>query len=984
MPRSTIDRVIRCVTAVSMLLSFLPPASVLAGQANYIPAPQEGEATVTPSPTLAATAVVTATVTVPLSPTVTAIVSPTAMVVVTATATLTPTILPAPTETPLPAPTETATPIVTVTPTVMATTPVTPTAMPTLTPTPVLTMTPTVTATLPVTPTLTPTPTPVPAPNLGLTMSVNPPRIRPGERVTMTITLSNASQLPVDDLTISSTLPAGLSYETPLGPISPSYNPLLHLLRWPVSADLSGASSLSVGYVGRVDAALGPGKLNVRAGLDSPHLSPITPTQSTSPLTIEAAGAALEPGQADRIQLGLKTANRGQGQAEVQRWVGVYVVDDQGVAVADGTVITLSLQGGQLDQTELQTKDGVAAARFKTPRGQAFTLSASAGSVQSSLSWPSGAPEAELLLGRKAQDERYGEAAAAIGRARNAMRAEGADEVAENRSRRVRFESDRMSYELKVQNSNLEEESEQLPPGERLQVGFQLTGLRAGQTSLMSGPQIRRVRDNWVTYGDETGLWQVAYEVGEASLEQYFVFEKGIPIAADLIIEGIFQTQLRPTYVSDEAGLRFAPAGPEGDEAVGVAYGPALVEDAQGRRFFAPLNLSGKKLKITLPAGWLAQAEFPIVVDPVIGPPELVSGLQGEADDPATASDGTDFLTVWEWNGDIYGQLVDTSGVLTGSLITVSQADGVQHGPTVAYNSQTQEYVVVWDDHRYGWSYNSLQAQRVSRTGQLLGSEIEVLPPSQGVGYQDIAVSDGGSYLVVWAHNTGSATGYDVYGQLLSSSGALSGTRLTIAQVSGTQSQSAVAYDSSEDLFMVVWQDYRSGTDYDLYSQQITTGGVLSGSNQVLVSSADSDTAPDIAGNRNGQFLVSWQRELSSSNYDVHGLRVAANTGQAIGSELAIDTDSGGKEYRAAVTGLSTGDYLVVWARLQLDSSGDGQQRRQFRNHANPERGDHGEPEEPRRGAGSRSSADDLDRYQSSRATNDHWPASGRQRDDER
>ncbi len=912
---SLLDRLIRLVIIGSLLLTSLPPAA-LAGPARQ-PQAQTEEPTVPPTepptaePTVEATAEATepptaeATEEPTVPPTEPATVEPTAEATEPPTAEPTEPALPA-TDTPTPLPTET----------------------PTLTPTAVLTLTPTL------------TPTSIPEPlNLGLSMAAEPAFVSPGDLVTVTLTLSNPGLLAVENLVISSTLPAGLGYDTPLGAAAPSFNPILHLLTWQVPAELTGQAGLDLGYVGRVAADAPAGVLNLVAEISQPAVA--EPGLAQAVLLIAAPATAtptpVVAGPPAEVQLGIEPLPAAESDpAETESWLAVAVVDADGLAVADGTEVRLNIQGGRLDQSVLQTEAGVVTTRFTAPSDQAVTITAQAESVQDSLGWREGGvrhpPRPELA----AREQRYGAEVQAMLKARNALEVDGDRLLADNPGRRVDFSPAGLTFELKQTDDDLKGEAPDLAAEERLRLGFRLTGLRVGSQSLLGGSLERGASDNWVTYQTPGGSWQLAYEVGEGSVEQYFVFDKGTPTEGDLVIEGEFETDLRPVLVSNEEGLRFEPAGRKAGQdnaETALAYGPALATDAQGRRLAAQLELQGKRLRAIIPAAWLAQAEFPVIVDPVIGPAELVSGLSGGVSEPAVASAGSSFLSVWSWQGDLYGQVVDGDGELSGELMTISQAAGVQHYPEVSYNPVSQEYLVIWDDHRYGETYNSIQGQRFNRAGQAVGAEIEILPPARWAGYPAAAVSDPGDYLVVWKDQSGSSL--DIYGQLLNSSGVISGSKLTLSNAGDTQTYPDVAYDSQADLFQVVWSDRRDGSSYDLYGQQVTAGGVISGSNQQLAGSGDSQPLyrPAAAGNGAGQFLVGWER--SGSNYDIQAVRVAA--GQPDGSVLDIDT-AGGSERLPAVTGLGDGRYLLLWqddgviqAQVIPDSGSPGGRRRSKR-----------------------------------------------------
>ncbi|MBE7470402.1 MAG: hypothetical protein DPW09_28975 [Anaerolineae bacterium] len=105
-----------------------------------------------------------------------------------------------------------------------------------------------------------------------------------------------------------------------------------------------------------------------------------------------------------------------------------------------------------------------------------------------------------------------------------------------------------------------------------------------------------------------------------------------------------------------------------------------------------------------------------------------------------------------------------------------------------------------------------------------------------------------------------------------------------------------------------------AGSHSDIYGQQVTANGVISGSNQRLAGDGDNSSLywPKVVSNGAGQFLVAWERQVSSSNFDIHAVRVAGSTGLAEPTVLNIDT-AGGAERYPDVTGTSGGNYLLAW-----------------------------------------------------------------------
>jgi len=427
-----------------------------------------------------------------------------------------------------------------------------------------------------------------------------------------------------------------------------------------------------------------------------------------------------------------------------------------------------------------------------------------------------------------------------------------------------------------------------------------------GQSLYATGGQLRTL-DNWLSYHPVGQHWTMMYEVNDATVEQYFIFDKGIPTRGDLVIEGRFITRLKPVYLSDEAGIVFIePQVRTSRSTDALAYGSAKVTDAAGQQLTARMSLRGKRLRLTIPGDWLARAELPLTVDPVIGPAEMVTTAEAAVDSQTIASDGVNSLAVWSWKGDIYGQRIDANGVLTGTLLTINQADGVQDHPAITYNPQTHEYLVAWVDYRYSLSDRAIFVQRVAGDGTLSGNEVEAQSPAAGANTPALAASANGNYLLIWKDQVGGTTTHNIMAQLLDATAIPSGTVVSLETAGNIQEHPAVAYDSGQDIFQVVWTDKRAGP-YQIYGQRVTGSGILSGPNQVL----GTGVYPAIGANDSGYFLTTWNNTVTGAE-QVRGIYVSTSDGSLSGSELIIDPDGTTKHY-SAVTGISGNKYLVLW-----------------------------------------------------------------------
>ncbi len=144
----------------------------------------------------------------------------------------------------------------------------------------------------------------------------------------------------------------------------------------------------------------------------------------------------------------------------------------------------------------------------------------------------------------------------------------------------------------------------------------------------------------WRAEYDLGGLVE-AYDVRPEGLEQTFVLRQRPATNGELVIRGAVASALRATGVGDYGGVLFVDALGRGC----VHYGSALAIDAAGRRQPMTTQLVDGGLELRLDAAWLAAAQFPVVVDPLVAPVDIAVGET--VVDVAIAHDPMGTKNVW-------------------------------------------------------------------------------------------------------------------------------------------------------------------------------------------------------------------------------------------------------------------------------------------------------------------------------------------------
>jgi hypothetical protein len=288
----------------------------------------------------------------------------------------------------------------------------------------------------------------------------------------------------------------------------------------------------------------------------------------------------------------------------------------------------------------------------------------------------------------------------------------------------------------------------------------------------------------------------------------------------------------------------------------------------------------------------------------------------------AIAFDGTNYLVVWqdyrsgsEW--DIYGARVSAGGsVLDPAGIAISTAPNGQGEPSVAFDGTN--YLVAWDDVRNG-AYIDIYGARVSVGGSALDPAGIAISTSANSQMYPAVAFDGTNYLVAWSDYR-SGTNYDIYGARVSAGGnVLDPGGIAISTAVRDQSQSAIAFDGTN--YLVVWEDARGGSDWDIYGARVSTGGTVLDPGGIAISTAARDQQDPAVVFDGTDYLVAWSDYRSGSGRDIYGARVSVGGSVLDPGGIAISAAANDQTYPAiAFDGTNC---LVVWHDMRSDTSWD-------------------------------------------------------------
>ncbi|MEM8533167.1 MAG: hypothetical protein AAGF95_20140 [Chloroflexota bacterium] len=297
------------------------------------------------------------------------------------------------------------------------------------------------------------------------------------------------------------------------------------------------------------------------------------------------------------------------------------------------------------------------------------------------------------------------------------------------------------------------------------------------------------------------------------------------------------------------------------------------------------------------------------------------------------------------------GQVIGTDDARISTMGPDGDGGYLAGSPHGAYNDTANEYMIVWAGNDTEDRVWEIYGQRLNAVGQEIGSDdfrISILEPEEAVAYAGIQPrvtynSDANEYLVVWTGLKGlsiMSDEVDIYGQRLDATGQLIGPRsfrISDMAPDGFGIEPDVNYNGVSDEYMVVWAGRNNGRDVNIHGQRLNAVGQEIGPNDFRISDSvpapedENDRSPKLAHNQTtNEYLVVWERNMAfvGAEIEIYGRRLDA-AGQSMGLRDVRISDmgpEGNDEYDALDPKVTyneiVNEYLVVWDGEDVHTDG--------------------------------------------------------------
>ncbi len=184
--------------------------------------------------------------------------------------------------------------------------------------------------------------------------------------------------------------------------------------------------------------------------------------------------------------------------------------------------------------------------------------------------------------------------------------------------------------------------------------------------------------------------------------------------------------------------------------------------------------------------------------------------------------------------------------------------------------------IITWRDERSGTD-KDIYAQRISGAGvvQWTANGNAICTATENQENPKLFIDGSGGAIITWSDNR-SGTNWDIYTQRISDAGVVQWTvnGNAICTASGDQHKPQICSDGSVGA-IIVWHDWRLGTNTDIYAQRISGAGVVQwpANGNAICTASEGQYYHQISSDGSGGAIITWQDKRSGSNLDIYAQR---------------------------------------------------------------------------------------------------------------
>ena len=207
----------------------------------------------------------------------------------------------------------------------------------------------------------------------------------------------------------------------------------------------------------------------------------------------------------------------------------------------------------------------------------------------------------------------------------------------------------------------------------------------------------------------------------------------------------------------------------------------------------------------------------------------------------------------------------------------ITNATGYQGGQSIVSDNKGGA-IIAWYENVSNAPNNTIYVQRIDAKGnrKWLNNGIPVCSLN-GLRFTPWVLEDGnGGAVIGWTDLRNG--NYDIYAQLIDSSGQTKWTENGVAVCTASGDQNSIDITFSEGRsFIFTWSDYRNGSTTDIYAQKLNENGISVWKDQgiVICNATNYQLGPVICSDKNNGAIITWlDSRAGQSTYDIYAQRI--------------------------------------------------------------------------------------------------------------
>ncbi len=255
-----------------------------------------------------------------------------------------------------------------------------------------------------------------------------------------------------------------------------------------------------------------------------------------------------------------------------------------------------------------------------------------------------------------------------------------------------------------------------------------------------------------------------------------------------------------------------------------------------------------------------------------------------------------------------------------------AKGDGNQLLPAVAVNRTTGAFVAVWEDDSSsddGTDNHDIEGRIFCPGGCQDTNQFTVNTTTKGQQRNpDVAMDKDGNFVVVWEDDYESDGTYQIYMRGFDAKGKERfATKTVNSDDAGQQYTPSIAMAPNGN-FVVAWEDQSvNAKTPQIYIRGFKADGTeLFHDRNTMDSVSGSRIAPDVAMDKDGKFVVTWQDDTDGNDlYQIYAKGFNADGSERI-KAFTVNTNDAGQQYTPAVAMNASGDFYIVYDDNQSSS----------------------------------------------------------------